>query len=539
MLVKSVVGPKQVSVMKEYRIKISRYNPEVDDRPILKEYKVPCIEQGTVLEALQFVYEEIDSTLLFNYGCRYKVCGKCAIKIGGKPGLACDTPLEDNMVLEPLDNFPVIRDLSVDRSGLLEPLRKHDILLSSTKETKVAIQPPEFFQLVKCNECLACFSNCPVFAQGVGYDGPFFGVKLTELYYDVRDEKNRLGQLESYLNQCILCKQCGVDCPWDVDFSRIITRVLGELNKQKGISIRDWLISHPCLIGSFANFSPLFFNFFTKDKLVRKMLDRLMKIDERAPFPKYRASKIKPQKRKENREKRKVAYFLGCYDKFYDPTKTKSSLFVLDSNNVKIKMLDLGCCGLPLIGIGKLESAKKRAITISRELEKLILDDYDIIISCTSCGAMIKNEYPTLFNQLEGKGFQSRIYDIGNYLWQMYKSNELNINFKEIRMRIGYHVPCHLKVQKIGKPFVNLLGLIPGLEIKEVFEKCCGMAGTMGLKKEKFDLSKKVGNPLINEVKDSRLDFILSDCPSCRMRIEKEAVVKTLHPISILSESMQ
>lgn len=536
---KFVVRSKQVSIMKEYRIKISRYNPEVDDRAILKEYKVPYIEQGTVLEALQYVYEEIDSTLLFNYGCRYKVCGKCAIKIGGKPGLACDTPLEDSMVLEPLDNFPVIRDLSVDRSGLLEPLRKHDILFSSTKETKVAIQPPEFFQLIRCNECLACFSNCPVFAQGVGYDGPFFGVKLTELYYDVRDEKKRLGQLESYLNQCIVCKQCGVDCPWDVNFSRIIIRILGELSKHKRMSIRDWLISHPRFIGSFAHCSPFFFNFLIKDMRVRKMLDRLMKIDERAPFPKYRTARIKHQKRKETRRKRKIAYFLGCYDKFYDTTTTKNSLFVLDANNVEVKMLDLGCCGLPLIGIGKLESAKKRAITISREIEKLILDNYDIILSCTSCGAMIKIEYPTFFNQLEEKGFQSRIYDIGDYLWQMYKSNELNTDFKEIRIKVGYHVPCHLKVQKIGKPFVNLLKLIPGLEIKGVFEKCCGMAGTMWLKKEKFDLSKKVGNPLINEVRNSQLDLILSDCPSCQMRIESEAAVKALHPISILNESMQ
>ena len=115
--------------MREVTIKVSRFNPETDERPVLKEYKVPCRDEDSVLGGLLHIYEEIDSTLLFHYGCRYRLCGKCAIRINGRPMLACETPLEDGMVLEPLDHLPVIRDLAVDRSGLLEPLRRNEILL--------------------------------------------------------------------------------------------------------------------------------------------------------------------------------------------------------------------------------------------------------------------------------------------------------------------------------------------------------------------------------------------------------------------------
>jgi succinate dehydrogenase/fumarate reductase iron-sulfur protein len=130
--------------MEEYTIKVSRFNPEVDEGPVLKEYKVPHMDQGTVIAALMYVYEKTDSTLLFNYGCRYKLCGKCAIKVNGQPRLACETPLEDGMILEPLDNLPVIRDLAVDRSDLIEPLRKYDLVYSAGQEPEVALQPPEF-----------------------------------------------------------------------------------------------------------------------------------------------------------------------------------------------------------------------------------------------------------------------------------------------------------------------------------------------------------------------------------------------------------
>lgn len=526
--------------MKEYTIKISKYNPEVDEKPTIKEYRVPHVDQGTVLEALLYVYEEIDSELLFSYGCRYKLCGKCAIKINGKPALACETPLEEGMVLEPLDQFPIIRDLAVDRSGLIEPLRKHHILFLSSKELEeVVIQPPEFFQAIKCNECLACLSNCPVFAQGLDYDGPFFGVKLAELYYDARDGEDRIKEIESYLEKCILCKRCDGGCPWGVNFSELSTKIKDEIYRQRRPSIRDWIFSHPSIMGNVETFLFPLSNFLVKQKPVRKMLDRFMGIHERVFLPDYHPGQIKKWGKKGVREKNKVAYFLGCFDKFNSPVTTQDSLSILEANNIPAEVIDFGCCGLPFIGIGSLHSAENRAVGISEKLKKLITDRYNIILSCPSCASMIKNLYPRLFNLLEEEKFQKRIYDIGEYLLEMYRSNQLNINFKKTEKKVGYHVPCHLKSQKVGTPFIDLLGLIPGLKIDAVFDQCCGMAGTMGFKKEKYEFSRKVGDPLISSIKKGRVDLILSDCASCRMRIESEAGVKTSHSISILKEAMK
>jgi glycerol-3-phosphate dehydrogenase subunit C len=526
--------------VKEYTIKISRYNPEVDKKPTIKDYRVPNTDQGTVLEALLYVYEEIDSELLFSYGCRYKLCGKCAIKINGKPALGCETPLKEGMILEPLDQFPVIRDLAVDRSGLIEPLRKHHILFVSSKELEeVVIQPPEFFQAIKCNECLACLSNCPVFSQGLDYDGPFFGVKLAELYYDVRDGEDRIRELESYSEKCILCKRCDGDCPWGVNFSELSTKIKGELYGRRRSSIRDWIFSHPSFVGNFETFLFPFSNFLVKQKPFRKMLGRFVGIHEKAFLPEYHPGRIRKWQKKESRKKRKVAYFLGCFDKFNDPVTAEDSISIMEANNITIEAIDLGCCGLPFIGVGNLQSAENRAVEVSKKLKKLLTDGYDILLSCPSCGSMIRNLYPRLFHQMMEEKIQKRIHDIGEYLLEMVRSDQLNANFKRIEKKIGYHVPCHLKSQEMGTPFVDLLNLIPGLKIDEVFDQCCGMAGTMGLKKEKYEFSRKVGGPLISLIEKGKFDLILSDCASCRMRIESEAEVKTSHSISILKESMK
>lgn len=523
--------------MKEVAIKISRFNPETDDRPVLREYDVPYQDEDSVLGALLYIYEEIDSTLLFNYGCRYRLCGKCAIKISGKPKLACETPLEGGMILEPLDHLSILRDLAVDRSDHLEVLRRNEIFLEEAPKTEATFQPPEFHHLVRCNECLSCLSDCPVFGQKVGYDGPFFGARLAELHYDVRNRKDLHSRLDSYLDRCILCKQCEINCPWDIRFPEISTKIKGELFKRKKITLRDWLMAHPAWVGPIASFFALVINTLAKKKVVRRVMDWVLKVDARAPFPEYHRASVRQKGMGE--AKRKVAYFLGCFDKFNDFKTAQASCDVLEANGIGVELLDLGCCGAPFIGQGDLEAAKKRALCLSKEIEKWIHQGYDIVLSCPSCGIMIKNEYPSLFHLLEGEVLQGHLFDLGDYLMRMDQAGLFKKGFKEIRKKVGYQVSCHLKAQKTGMPFLYLLKRVPGLEVCQVFDQCCGMAGTMGFKKEKFELSQKVGEPLFETIKKSGLDLILSDCASCQMKIGKEANVKTLHPIVILKESLK
>ena len=262
------------------------------------------------------------------------------------------------------------------------------------------------------------------------------------------------------------------------------------------------------------------------------MLDRFFKIDQRAPFPQYFAGEARRPKKE---GKGRVAYLIGCSEKFNDPTPARDSLSMLEAISPDVELLDLGCCGMPFIGIGDLESARKRAVGVSDGLTERLAEGYEIVFGCPSCGSMIKNEYPALFGLLAKGDLRSRIFDISEYLLRRYETAQFKMSGEGMGEKIGYQISCHLKALKIGTPSLQLLRKIPGLEV-EVFDQCCGMAGTMGFKKEKYDLSQKVGGPLIEELRESNLSLIVSDCASCRMKIEKETGIKTLHPISVIGD---
>jgi glycerol-3-phosphate dehydrogenase subunit C len=119
----------------------------------------------------------------------------------------------------------------------------------------------------------------------------------------------------------------------------------------------------------------------------------------------------------------------------------------------------------------------------------------------------------------------------------LHEAGELNLDFKPVPMRLLYHAPCHLKSHGIGYPAMRLLRLVPGVELEEVDEGCCGISGTFGVKVEKYDLSMQIGSRLFAAVKAAGSDAVLADCETCRMQVEHGAGAQSAHPIEILARA--
>lgn len=103
---------------KKARVKVFRFNPETDKKPRYESYEVPLEEGMSVLSGLRYIYENLDGTLAYkDYFCKTNQCGMCAMKVNGRPVFACNTKLEEETVIEPLPNFPIIRDVVVDTGG--------------------------------------------------------------------------------------------------------------------------------------------------------------------------------------------------------------------------------------------------------------------------------------------------------------------------------------------------------------------------------------------------------------------------------------
>ena len=103
------------------KIKIQKYNPSVDPAPHFEEYEITHTEHMTLLEALVQVNDTIEP-IAFDYSCRGRVCGRCAMTLNGVPCLACVTLVEDSDKNEvtPLKHFPVVRDLIVDKTKITD-----------------------------------------------------------------------------------------------------------------------------------------------------------------------------------------------------------------------------------------------------------------------------------------------------------------------------------------------------------------------------------------------------------------------------------
>lgn len=205
-------------------IAVYRYNPAADAKSRLESYCVPYYPRATVLSALLYISQHLDPTLVFRYGCRFQKCGQCAVEVNGRPRLACLTYLRSGLTVRPLAKFPVVRDLAIDRQGLWEKLIALELYLQGRLDltqdvppTLPTLQEPEAHKnLMACRECLCCQAACPAW-QGPGSDfgGPYLFVKLAQLLWDPRDDRDRYEQARLLgIERCRSCGKCY--CPLGV-----------------------------------------------------------------------------------------------------------------------------------------------------------------------------------------------------------------------------------------------------------------------------------------------------------------------------------
>ncbi|HUK27673.1 MAG TPA: 2Fe-2S iron-sulfur cluster-binding protein [Candidatus Acidoferrales bacterium] len=102
--------------MNTVTVRISRFDPRVDDAPHYQSYQVPFQPRMTVMDVLDYVYEHLDPTLAYHShtSCHRRVCARCNVAVNNKPGLSCHTEVTGDVTIDPLPRLKVIRDLVVE-----------------------------------------------------------------------------------------------------------------------------------------------------------------------------------------------------------------------------------------------------------------------------------------------------------------------------------------------------------------------------------------------------------------------------------------
>jgi fumarate reductase iron-sulfur subunit len=237
-----------MSDLQKKKFVVTRFDPDADEVPRTETYEVACRPEWKVLDALNFIKDEIDGTLSHRWSCRMAVCGSCGMNVDGKPTLTCKDALSnygDTVLVEPLANFPVVRDLVVDIEGFMDKLESVKPWIIRAKERAVEEGPvrqtpqqrDDFAQFSMCINCMLCYAACPVVANEPDFLGPA-AIALGHRYnLDSRDEgaaeRNEIFRGEGTVFSCSYANECSEVCPKHVDPAAAV-------NQAKLNAVVDW-----------------------------------------------------------------------------------------------------------------------------------------------------------------------------------------------------------------------------------------------------------------------------------------------------------
>lgn len=386
-----------------------------------------------------------------------------------------------------------------------------------------------------CLKCSYCNTVCPVLKVFPDYPGP------KKLGSDIeRFRREGLGFGEDWVDYCLGCGQCSLACPNQVAVSQYIAEAKAHQKKAGIKKVRDYFLARPALLGKMsAGTAPVSNSLLT----VAGPLMPIAGITPKRKLPEYsskplRGSMINGPK---SDQQKKIVFFPGCFIKYNQPSLGETAIKILERAGCLVEIARTDCCGLPAYADKKesLAAAENNILA----LEDSVIKGLKIVTLCTSCGNTLKSEYVNLFPQDERLGklaglIAANTYDFGELAADFLAEGRLKLPNSSTNRKLAYHAPCHLKAQGIGKPWLNILKGIPGLEVADLDAGCCGMSGTYGFRTEKYDISMRIGENLFTAIKEYKPDQVISECAGCRMQIEHGTKAQTLHPVEVFAQML-
>jgi glycerol-3-phosphate dehydrogenase subunit C len=363
------------------------------------------------------------------------------------------------------------------------------------------------------------------------------------------------------IDQCYLCDICYMTkCPytpphpWNVDFPHLMLRAKALKFRNGDVRLRDKLLSNTDALGKLAGIPVVTqaVNTVNKTKLARVMLEKTLGVDKDAWLPEMAPKKFRPGARPSKPypvvdgalTPGKVAVFSTCYVNYNEPGIGHDLLAILDHNAIPYVLVQKeACCGMPRLEQGDLAGVEEKKNINIPQLVRLAKEGYAIVTPVPSCTLMFKQELPLMFPDCaDTQLVKQAMWDPFEYLAARRRDGLLNTDFKQTLGHVSYHVPCHSRVQNMGKKTAEMLQLVPDTTLN-IVERCSGHAGTYGVKKEFHGFAMKIGKPVFKAMANHEPDYISSDCQLAAHHIEQgmsEAGLKTprlAHPITLLRKA--
>jgi glycerol-3-phosphate dehydrogenase subunit C len=376
-----------------------------------------------------------------------------------------------------------------------------------------------------CHGCRRCVSLCHSFPTlfdlvDATDDGEVHGVKK-EAYWSVVD-------------QCYLCDLCYMTkCPyvpphqWNLDFPHLMLRAKAIKFRKGEVKAGEKFLASTDVHGSFAGIPVVVqaVNAVNKTKFARRQMDKHLGVHPDAWMPELATSRFRWSAKKQGaatvvtngqRTPGRVAIYSTCYVNYNEPGIGHDLVKLLEHNEIPYVIVEKeSCCGMPKFELGDLDAVERHKNANISVLAKYAKDGFAIVTPVPSCTLMFKQELPLLFpNEADVKLVQDAMFDPFEYFVARHKDGLLKTDFKTALGKVSYHIPCHGRVQNIGRKTEEMFKLIGGtvnVQLNTV-ERCSGHAGTYGVKKPYHPIAIKIGKPVFKAMAKDEPDWISSDC---------------------------
>jgi len=394
--------------------------------------------------------------------------------------------------------------------------------------------------LDECIKCNICTSYCPVAAVTDKFPGPKYAGPQAQRFR----ESGQPHSPDQSVDYCSGCRVCNDVCPTGVKIAEINARARAQIAADEGIPLRNRLLGRNELLGRLGNIAPQLANLALHNPLSRLLAEKLMGIARHAPLPTWSTKGslrdwVRRSARKRLKSDKKVVYFHGCATQYYEPFVGKAALAVLEHQGYEVIVPPQNCCGLPMLSNGEFKAAAAYHQSNIAQLASFARAGIPIVGTSTSCTLTLKEEAPELLDMTDEGAQQLKLgtWDIFEWLYELYAQGALRTDFRPLALTLPYHAPCQQRAHRIGKPALDLLQLIPGLDVRESQARCCGIAGTYGYKVEKYQIAMDVGEELFRFVREQGDDITYTACDSetCRWQLEHGTAIPSRHPIEILA----
>ncbi len=441
--------------------------------------------------------------------------------------------------------------------GNLEAPTRHPLDWKGTdfyNEEKCFTELERIFDI--CHGCRRCVSLCGAFPT----------------LFDLVDESKTMEvdgvDKKDYwkvVDQCYMCDLCYMTkCPytpphpWNVDFPHTMLRAKAIKFKKGEVGAAEKFMASTDVHGKFAGIPVVVqvANAVNRTKAMRGLMESVAGVDKDAWLPSLATKRFRsgtPAAKStvvKDGEKTpgKVAIFSTCYINYNEPGIGLDLLKILDHNEIPYVLVEKEkCCGMPKLELGDLESVEASKNANIPVLAKYARDGYAILAAVPSCALMFKQEIPLMFpDEADVQLVKGHMWDPFEYFMARKRDGLLKTEFPQKLGNISYQIPCHGRVQNIGRKTEEMLKMIPDTTINTV-ERCSGHAGTFGVKKAYHQTAMKIGKPVFKAMatmKDgTKPDFISSDCPLGGHHIAQGFEVNGLgtpelqHPLSLVARA--